>query len=965
MRQIDDVQNKVVFLAVKSVRATNALLHLLNFPRRRSSDYRLEIKHFSKRVIYTELFFQYLFNVPNQYHHPYNAILGGQVVYLLEVFTTHVFVSYREIITFHVFSLIFFSYLTCVNFHSLKYWLSGSLAGSFLILYNYQNRKGQQPNDEVIKLKQQRNEIDLMYNNHYSKQIQEINEEIQSKVVVVTIRTNLNPPISETVKFTRLVEQICKQNQVKTIQVSLQVFQFFVQDDNVQKMLDDCVQICAGAKKISESLGITISAGIAFGDIELVTHIFGNLQHRCLYGDVIEISDLISLQSFDEVRVELTSLFNKEARRDPNLCLDELQRNVPTFKFSEQVDKIEYQDICLITSQMLFSEWDNNLNTMQDGNVRESTFTKGISLQFENDGLNDFTKWRNSTFNRLSQLNMCDYTNSVSKYQLNLEKQDLLNINTINIEDSLTSTPRTHQVDTYKPQPIFKVCADAEKSEEVENNQIMDKRILSRAVKLLSTSKKLSKLLIIKYIRQTSTSFGTIIASVFNITQACALYINLNATFNSISQNYGVIIFNGQYPIKTVLTIFSNILILDNVLRLVCLVLLIYLYVIRQNRWNSSQKKIIENTVQTIENVLFSLAIIYNFSIQYSLELMFQLLDRYNLLVIKHNAIAHGWLIIFFQNFNFMQAMNISAQTPHQISKSIKVFVLMEIMHYARMAKKFPQYVLFMAVSQVSQIPWLLQQASVGVNNIGTKIKMRDYIKKQAVILSRHRPHLQASGELLIITKDQPTLNQDVIGQLNVKYKSVKYPESGSDLVNRVQAQLKDQLPHFPVVLFNNAVVFRLDFPTRPVEETNCLFADVTNAFSSREHLSLLSSSRNAARWISYHEKNDANSAYWHLQLALYNVLEVLHRHPEAGAALSFGDLKGVTLCYEDVRHDAVGEATEELEQIISAPGKLTVSKRFWAQFVQRALENCGGQKQNLQFQKQFVDGGKMVQLWK
>ncbi|CAL5995864.1 Hypothetical_protein [Hexamita inflata] len=176
---------------------------------------------------------------------------------------------------------------------------------------------------------------------------------------------------------------------------------------------------------------------------------------------------------------------------------------------------------------------------------------------------------------------------------------------------------------------------------------------------------------------------------------------------------------------------------------------------------------------------------------------------------------------------------------------------------------------------------------------------------------------------------------------------------------------MNQQSDLIPIIHFNNAVVFRLDFPTRPVEETNCLFADVTNAFSSREHLSLLSSSRNAARWISYHEKNDANSAYWHLQLALYNVLEVLHRHPEAGAALSFGDLKGVTLCYEDVRHDAVGEAAEELEQIISAPGKLTVSKRFWAQFVQRALENCGGQKQNLQFQKQFVDGGKMVQLWK
>ncbi|CAL5995857.1 Hypothetical_protein [Hexamita inflata] len=785
---------------------------------------------------------------------------------------------------------------------------------------------------------------------------------MQSKVAVATIRTNMNPPIQETVKFTRLVEQICKQYPVKTIQVSSQVFQFFIQRDIVQEMLDDCVQICAGAKKISESLGITISAGIAFGDIELVTHIFGNLQYKCFYGDVIEISDLISLQSLDQIRVELTQLIN--ANEYFGIFQFEFQKQVPAFKFCEKVENVLHQNQTLRTVQITVLEAKNvqkaSVENFNDNRV--STFTRTISLSqfkkcdpdFEDEDKLDLQKPFYHQTQTIPQ-------NSRFSPQIQLQHQ----LKMLELEDSQTSTPRTHQVDTCKTQPIFKVCADAEKSEVVENNKIMDKRILSRAVKLLSTSKKLSKILIIKYIRQTSTSFGTIIASVFNITQACALYINLNATFNSISQNYGVIIFNGQYPIKTVLTIFSNILILDNVLRLVCLVLLIYLYVIRQNRWNSSQKKIIENTVQTIENVLFSLAIIYNFSIQYSLELMFQLLDRYNLLVIKHNAIAHGWLIIFFQNFNFMQAMNISAQTPHQISKSIKVFVLMEIVHYARMAKKFPQYVLFMAVSQVSQIPWLLQQASVGVNNIGTKIKMRDYIKKQAVILSRHRPHLQASGELLIITKDQPTLNQDVIGQLNVKYQSVKYPESGSDLVNRVQAQLKDQLPHFPVVLFNNAVVFRLDFPTRPVEETNCLFADVTNAFSSREHLSLLSSSRNTARWISYHEKNDANSAYWHLQLALYNVLEVLHRHPEAGAALSFGDLKGVTLCYEDVRHDAVGEAAEELEQIISAPGKLTVSKRFWAQFVQRALENCGGQKQNLQFQKQFVDGGKMVQLWK
>ncbi|CAL5995840.1 Conserved_hypothetical protein [Hexamita inflata] len=756
-----------------------------------------------------------------------------------------------------------------------------------------------------------------------------MNEEIQTKVVVATIRMNLNPQLSETVKFTRLIEQFCKPYKVKTIQVSSQIFQFFVQEDSVQKMLDKVIQICSGVQTIAGSLGMTVSAGIAFGDIEQVTQIFGNLQYKCFYGDAIEISDIISQQSFDEIRVELTSLIEKDNRFGPNIFLDELRENVPTFKFSEQVDQIEYKQQMLRITSITVNEMKSTPKFVQEENQydhRVSTFTRVVSLS-------QFEKYDSSS------LKICE--------------------NDLSISSDINNTPISDCADQTPTQPIFRIVEANLISMNQYQTQINTKNILSKTARSIFYYKKLIPAQQYKLI-----NIESIIYLLFGLIQKIGIIFNLNVTFNQIENNYGTLVYRGYIPISNQTNLFKFVLKIDIFVTLLCLIL--YIYLLRMKNQHQTISRFVQYICYNVlGNTILIFSLLYSFIIQQSIIFVFNILRQYHSLEVTHSAVAHGWLMIFYSNFYLMQQLNISIYTPQEISRNIKLFGLMEIVNLIRISRNFPQYALFMFVSQASQIPWLLQQASVGVNNIGTKIKMRDYIKKQAVILSRHRPHLQASGELLIITKDQPTLNQDVIGQLNVKYQSVKYPESGSDLVNRVQAQLKDQLPHFPVVLFNNAVVFRLDFPTRPVEETNCLFADVTNAFSSREHLSLLSSSRNAARWISYHEKNDANSAYWHLQLALYNVLEVLHRHPEAGAALSFGDLKGVTLCYEDVRHDAVGEAAEELEQIVSAPGKLTVSKRFWAQFVQRALENCGGQKQNLQFQKQFVDGGKMVQLWK
>ncbi|CAL6040919.1 Hypothetical_protein [Hexamita inflata] len=928
MRKISNKSNRLGLIAIKSVRALFALRFIF---KQRLFKKKGDIK---KQLVFTELFFQYLFIFPNQYLHPYNAILCGQMVYLLGVFGIQVFHRLIDGIQLFVCEILFLSYITSYNFHSLKYFFPGMFAANFFVLYYFQNSSKNQSNVESINLKQQQTGLQIVFDKHYSEQIQEINEEIQPKVVVATIRTNLNPQIQETVKFTRLVEQICKQYPVKTIQVSSQVFQFFIQENTIQKMLDKVVQICAGAQVIAESLGITVSAGIAFGDIEQVTQIFGNLQYKCFYGDIIEISDIVSQQSFDQIMVELSSLYAPGFLR--KALIVNFYGDVPNFEFGIDVIDSTYKQYQMRVTTITAKEQMQK----QIFNVFEKTGIKLQQIVHDN---------QDSDSKTLIKMN----SNSLDQYQL------------INFaEASETSTPIT-QIKQMISLPIHEFVIKQTVPEITTVKFQSSKNILLYMKKVLTVSQKLSKHLLRQYKKQTSSTLNAMVTILFNMAQGIGLFINLDATFVQIQHNYGVISITGQVPASSWLQIFQQLLIIDSSIRGICLVILIYFYIHKDRRWGPQIKPVVELIIEIIEKILFCLSFLYNFLIQYSLEIMFELLDKYSQLIIKHNAVAHGWLIIFYSNFNFMQALNISAQRPYFISKSAKGFILMEIVHYARMAKKFPQYVLFMAVSQVSQIPWLLQQASVGVNNIGTKIKMRDYIKKQAVILSRHRPHLQASGELLIITKDQPTLNQDVIGQLNVKYQSVKYPESGSDLVNRVQAQLKDQLPHFPVVLFNNAVVFRLDFPTRPAEETNCLFADVTNAFSSREHLSLLSSSRNAARWISYHEKNDANSAYWHLQLALYNVLEVLHRHPEAGAALSFGDLKGVTLCYEDVRHDAVGEAAEELEQIVSAPGRLTVSKRFWAQFVQRALENCGGQKQNLQFQKQFVDGGKMVQLWK
>ena len=66
----------------------------------------------------------------------------------------------------------------------------------------------------------------------------------------------------------------------------------------------------------------------------------------------------------------------------------------------------------------------------------------------------------------------------------------------------------------------------------------------------------------------------------------------------------------------------------------------------------------------------------------------------------------------------------------------------------------------------------------------------------------------------------------------------------------------------------------------------------------------------------------------------IFNLLEILNQHKNVSASLSFGDLSGVTLCYNDMHYDVIGEAPEELDQIRLVPGRLSVSGRFWSRYI-------------------------------
>ncbi|CAL5995780.1 Hypothetical_protein [Hexamita inflata] len=271
------------------------------------------------------------------------------------------------------------------------------------------------------------------------------------------------------------------------------------------------------------------------------------------------------------------------------------------------------------------------------------------------------------------------------------------------------------------------------------------------------------------------------------------------------------------------------------------------------------------------------------------------------------------------------------------------------------------------SVALFCHIPWLLHQFSVQVENIFKLFTISLYIKKQASILSRHRMQLQVNSELLLLTKNQPILQQDIVGDLLVKYEKLKTePVTESDdetiFMTYLNAKLKLQLPEVPVVHLNNCVLFQLEYGFESVEKTNAVLAEVFQSFGAQHHLLLLRASRKATSWVCYRESGTKADLFPHVQFVLFCLFQLLQKHEHVGVKLAVGDVRGVTLCYKDVHCDVVGQPADDLLSLNSSSGKIIVLRSTWEWYVQN--NQYSNASKRLSMRKQFVDCGKQIQLW-
>ncbi|CAL5994116.1 Hypothetical_protein [Hexamita inflata] len=168
----------------------------------------------------------------------------------------------------------------------------------------------------IFQLKQQnavlKSKVETLSDHHYQQEIGQMNVQAIFSTIIASIRINFNPEIERLVQFTRLMEQLCLEYKVSFVTVSSKTFQFFVSEEvsTIQKKFDQALQLCSGAQVIAKCLDMKVSAGVAFGEIEQVKQIFGNLQYKQYYGDALELADFVSQHSFDEILVDATGLYD-------------------------------------------------------------------------------------------------------------------------------------------------------------------------------------------------------------------------------------------------------------------------------------------------------------------------------------------------------------------------------------------------------------------------------------------------------------------------------------------------------------------------------------------------------------------------------------------------------------------------------------------------------------------------------
>ncbi|CAL6066359.1 Hypothetical_protein [Hexamita inflata] len=910
---------KIIYLSIKSVKLFFIATFLFKF----------NSNHLQTRFKLIALECVYLLIIPftNQFSRVQSSILEAGQLYITGLFAVQ---TAKKLLSFSLFAVLYsVLYFTNNWFQTgLVHYSSMSLCMiGVLLFYFYQERDQNSSIVESELLKANKNKFESLFQTHYNQYIHEMGESDQSvDVICASIRINFNPKIDQLVQFSRIVEQLCGEYQVKIIAASSKQFQFIVSEEaSIQKKFDQALQLCSGAQAIARNLNMTVSAGVAFGEIRPVKQIFGNLQYKLFHGDVLELTDFVSQHSFDEILVDATSLYKD--LKPPNNRDSKFQHFLePNFKYKPDVREIQYRGEARVIA---VAEPMENMNKqllqvlMKNSQVAEATLDyQDIAASSDHPTDNKFDSDSQSitVFTEKSkQMNSPQAVWEVANY-IHIIKENKYQI----IKDEKISFRQI----LLKYYQSFVIMRQTINIEEINNN-------------------------IGNSLLQSLSRFGpyylTCLVSTFQLSAYYILFSEYNK--NSINIHH-------QITLQKWLDIQSYLFSIIIAVQILCVVPY-FIFHLRTSQ-NYVKVKTMKKLDFMIQKLLFYITSSWYIITLYGFQSMLNIGQHYSHMIqITKYAHSLAWTITIFSTHNFNQMINVNSQHPLQISLNFKVFITIELVHWLMVFREHPAMALAMLFVQAEQLPVQVYKYFVAVGNIHDLNTIRLYLKKQASILSRHRLPLQVNSELLLLTGSHSVLQQDIAGDLMVKYEKLqKLSEADSDdkaLLVCLHQKAKHQLPEAPVVHVNGCVIFQTDLDFESADKTNEILAELHGVFGER--VSMLRSARTSATWISYTNKD----LYTHVKAVLGGLFQVLQKHPSVGVKMAAGDLKGIALCYENVFCEMVGEAADEIQHFGSSQGRVKVAKKFWEWFVSKQTQDV----QPLQFQKKYIDYDIQVELWK
>ncbi|CAL5995771.1 Hypothetical_protein [Hexamita inflata] len=298
-------------------------------------------------MINFEMLFQFLYNIPNKNSRPHDVVMYSFSLCLISQFSVELA---PNLFQFLVYLLQYAFLVFCLSwqyFGNAKQAIIQTTASYFLFIQYRLNKSVKSPLNEQISNSELKQNVETLFDRHYQQEIGQMNVYAAFTTIIASIRINFNPEIERLVQFTRLMEQLCLEYKVSFVTVSSKTFQFFVSEEvsTIQKKFDQALQLCSGAQVIAKCLDMKVSAGVAFGEIEQVKQIFGNLQYKQYYGDAPELADFVSQHSFDEILVDATGLYDDSRKPGAGFTDPRYGQHFqePHFAYKTELRKLDFE----------------------------------------------------------------------------------------------------------------------------------------------------------------------------------------------------------------------------------------------------------------------------------------------------------------------------------------------------------------------------------------------------------------------------------------------------------------------------------------------------------------------------------------------------------------------------------------------------------------------------------------------